>query len=690
MEKKFKPVPDMECLRYKGTAEKPDIKIFVSHRIDLDSETINNPLYIPVRCGAVFDERENAQMLGDDTGDNISGKRLTLNEFCVMYWAWKNVKADYYGLCHYRRYLNFSDEEFPTDAFGNILENYISNSVIEKYGLTEQKIRSQLENADIICSKPLDVRTFPGNYKNVKEQYSKVAPYLFESDIEILEQTISDIFPDYSEAARKYLYGYEGVFCNLFIMKKSLFFSYCEWFFKVTDILFQKIDMSNYSQEGRRSVAHLGERLFGIYLTYLKDKKIKQKFLQQIFFIKPEQIEYPKPVFSENAVTVAITSSNVYVPYLSVLLQSILENSSGQYQYDIVILSNGVTAENKTILAKQISCSNFSIRFVEVESYLDKQDLFVWGHFTKMTYARLAALDLFKNYAKLLYLDCDIVVNDDIAKLFYTDISNSYLAAVKDTVMSGWTNGLSEIETSAAKSLNLEKLQNYFNAGVLLFNIKEFSKDYTSNDLFETACKHKFRWVDQDTLNKVCEGKVHFLDNTWNFMTHCYARIQDLPEFYAPLKVWENYKKTDLSPGVIHYAGNVLPPNAPEVNHFWDFWQYARKTPFYEHLLRKMIWEPILGRIEAIERGRANSFPSQEPHKNFPHRVADVLFPKYSTRRFILKKLFSRKSLVYRLARKIYRALKELYNRRGGVNKYTEISPLVAGFGSESKEKIAA
>ena len=100
MEKKtFKPVPDVECLKYHGTPEKPDIKIFVSHRIDLDSETIDNPLYIPVRCGAVYDERQNVDMLGDDTGDNISDRKFGLCELTVQYWAWKNIRADYYGFC---------------------------------------------------------------------------------------------------------------------------------------------------------------------------------------------------------------------------------------------------------------------------------------------------------------------------------------------------------------------------------------------------------------------------------------------------------------------------------------------------------------------------------------------------------------------------------------------------------------
>ena len=89
--------------------KKKDIKIFVSHRIDLDSETIDNPLFVPVRCGAVFDKRENVTMLGDNTGDNISEKRMSFCELTVQYWAWKNVEADYYGLCHYRRYFSFSD-----------------------------------------------------------------------------------------------------------------------------------------------------------------------------------------------------------------------------------------------------------------------------------------------------------------------------------------------------------------------------------------------------------------------------------------------------------------------------------------------------------------------------------------------------------------------------------------------------
>ena len=123
-----------------------EIKIFVSHRIDLDSNTINCPLYVPIRCGAIYDKRNDITMIGDDTGDNISEKRLSFCELTVQYWAWKNVQADYYGLCHYRRYLSFSDYADGIDIHGRITEKYIGEDFEKKYGIDEKKIK-------IVCEK---------------------------------------------------------------------------------------------------------------------------------------------------------------------------------------------------------------------------------------------------------------------------------------------------------------------------------------------------------------------------------------------------------------------------------------------------------------------------------------------------------------------------------------------------------
>ena len=172
-EKQYKPVPDVECLKYHGTPDKPDIKIFVSHRIDLDSETIDNPLYIPVRCGAVYDEREGVTMLGDDTGDNISEKRESFCELTVLYWAWKNVKADYYGLCHYRRYISFADKSYrpKNDKSGFYTADRLNEKNIKKFQLNNtNKIVSEISKFDFVTTPYEDIYySWDGRHKSMYE-----------------------------------------------------------------------------------------------------------------------------------------------------------------------------------------------------------------------------------------------------------------------------------------------------------------------------------------------------------------------------------------------------------------------------------------------------------------------------------------------------------------------------------------
>ena len=87
-----------------------NVKIFVSRRIDLDSFELNSNLYCQVECGSIYRKKKvgSNQILKDCDGINISEKRQSLGELTVQYWAWKNFNLDYYGLCHYRRFLAFA------------------------------------------------------------------------------------------------------------------------------------------------------------------------------------------------------------------------------------------------------------------------------------------------------------------------------------------------------------------------------------------------------------------------------------------------------------------------------------------------------------------------------------------------------------------------------------------------------
>lgn len=286
MKKQFKPVPDVEELKYHGTKDKPDIKIFVSHRIDLDSETVNNPLYIPVRCGAVYDKRENVEMLGDDTGINISEKRNSFCECTVHYWAWKNVKADYYGLCHYRRYIGFSSDKFPTSSFehnnGCVSEEFLDAESIRKFGLDEKSMREEIEKYDVIAIEPINI----GDQNNY--DIMKLSPdYHNMDDVDIVIDLIEKKYPDMINAVEKYMRHTNKCYLyNCWILTKEIFCNYSEWLFTILNDVEKTIDNSNYSQQKFRTPGTLAERLWGIYLTFLEDQKKYRIGRKQLVFSK--------------------------------------------------------------------------------------------------------------------------------------------------------------------------------------------------------------------------------------------------------------------------------------------------------------------------------------------------------------------------------------------------------------------
>ena len=276
--------------------KKPDIKIFVSHRIDLDSETIDNPLYVNVRCGAVFDKRENVDMLGDNTGDNISEKRESFSELTVMYWAWKNVEADYYGLFHYRRYFSFSGEKpKEVNVAGLYCEKYLSNKSINKYQLNNIEIMTNMiSQYDGIYMEPVDVQkvlTPKGYKKNVKDHFISYDVFIEAKYIDLALEYIKEKYPKIYPYAINYLNKPKHIGYNVFILKKELFFEYCTFLFDILNHNEKKtlIDSEYYCPLQYRSPAFLAELLNGIYATYLMEKQYKIKSLPLIFFNNTEK-----------------------------------------------------------------------------------------------------------------------------------------------------------------------------------------------------------------------------------------------------------------------------------------------------------------------------------------------------------------------------------------------------------------
>lgn len=266
------------------------IKIFVSHRIDIDSELVSNPLYVPVRCGAVFDTENLMSIQGDNTGDNISGKRLSFCEFTVQYWAWKNVKADYYGLCHYRRYLSFSERKFKTNEFNMVQGVALTPASKKRYGLLNApEMEQMISKYDIIVSEYANVRKIPtpkGKRDSVSQMWNAYVGEFFEqSSLDLMFQLIDRMAPQYSDSAREYFAGNLHRGYNCYVLKKELFDRLCEFQFPIMFEVERRLDTTGYTQTMLRTPAFIGEMLYGIFIYHVTTyEQWKMKELQLVFF----------------------------------------------------------------------------------------------------------------------------------------------------------------------------------------------------------------------------------------------------------------------------------------------------------------------------------------------------------------------------------------------------------------------
>lgn len=283
-----KPVPNRPELAYRGTPDHPDIKIFVSHRIDMDHvATVDGPVHIPVRCGAVYDTHEHVEMLGDDTGDHISEKRGSFCELTVQYWAWKNVEADYYGLCHYRRYFSFSPKTYRTNGTAQIVESMLHDHTIRKYHLAdEERIIEEVSPYDIILHTESDVTQYDTHPTSVWDLWEKYHDMLIKKEtLNLLMEIIAEKAPDYYDSAKDYFAQKKFRGCNCYIMKKAVFQELCEFEFPILFELEKRLDTTGYSQQLLRTPAYMGEILGDIFMwKAIHEGKYRVSERQLVFF----------------------------------------------------------------------------------------------------------------------------------------------------------------------------------------------------------------------------------------------------------------------------------------------------------------------------------------------------------------------------------------------------------------------
>lgn len=615
-----------------------DAKIKILIACHKPSDYIKNEILTPIQVGTETSTVRLPNMLHDSDGDNISSKNPFYCELTAQYWAWKNLDENYYGLFHYRRYFSFKPISEPYDRWGNLVTDFIDESVIEKYGLDPKTIQQITEKYDVILPERKDILKMPNMGQNMREQYLG-SGYLHEHDLDLLLEILAERYPQFIPYAELYFGGHTTYLNNMFIMKRDLFLSYSSWLFDILDAFFERADMHDYSIEALRTPGHLAERLLNIYCLYLQDQK-KYSFceLQTVVFSCTDPLPDYRPAFEQNNTAIALSANNYYTPYLGALLESIKYHSSPSNNYDILVMHRDISFSNQVTLQSIFAdCQNISLRFIDIRRFERSfRRLFLRGHFVVETYFRLLMPELLACYSKVLYLDSDLVVQADLAELYHVDVADYLLAACRDADTAGLYNGFEPQKKAYMDNvLKIREPYKYFQAGVLLFNLDAFRHTYTTDYMLQFAASNQWELLDQDVLNYLAQGRVKYVDMSWNLMTDWRGiRISEIIN-RAPKYLQDEYKEARQHPKIIHYAGPDKPWQNPGSDYAETFWCYARKSPFYE---------------VALSRLAAQIAYSVQPKQPMPFRtrlknkiksillpVVNFLFPKFTKRREILK-----------------------------------------------------
>jgi lipopolysaccharide biosynthesis glycosyltransferase len=273
-----------------------------------------------------------------------------------------------------------------------------------------------------------------------------------------------------------------------------------------------------------------------------------------------------QPAFSWNNTPIVLSSDEGYALHAGVVVKSIIDSSSPEKNYDIIIFDGGISDISKRhVLSLADARENISLRFIDIDHFLRKFDsnifkLNVTAHFTKVTFYRLFIPEILRNYTRVVYLDCDLVVKTDIAELYNIDLDGKLLGAAKDYGMEIIRAEFSSFYSNYLEStLALRAPSSYFNAGVLVFDIKRsLERDLTRRCIEKLVEIERPVFADQCVLNSVCQDDFHCIKLSWNFTVNNLllkkAALFDLPgDTY--LKIMEAYR----APDIIHYSSEAKP-----------------------------------------------------------------------------------------------------------------------------------
>ena len=290
-------------------------------------------------------------------------------------------------------------------------------------------------------------------------------------------------------------------------------------------------------------------------------------------------------------IPIVLATDKKYIAPTYITIYSMLKNKliDERTRYDIYILASGsVSDEEKKMLSFfQYGRSDVKVEFIDMENQFQNINTHS-SYITSATYYRLKLPDLLPDTDICLYLDTDIIVCSDLTDLFgyAKDMDDKYYIA-----------GVKELPSCIFhySMIGLPDPMHYFNAGVILMNLKMFRDNNLCDTLLKEA-EQEYLYHDQDILNKVCFGKVLFLPVKYNKMIKYYYNFDNHESLIEEAQSYffeYGYDDAVNRPVIIHFCSPVKPwwGTKDICTELW--WEYYDEIP---EDIKHNLFKPFLKR----------------------------------------------------------------------------------------------
>jgi lipopolysaccharide biosynthesis glycosyltransferase len=266
---------------------------------------------------------------------------------------------------------------------------------------------------------------------------------------------------------------------------------------------------------------------------------------------------------NDDSIHVFASCDERYAPHLCTMFLSLLSNTEVPGRVKLYVADGGISGTTRETLDDVVHGLGAQLVWLFLDNAYDDFPTERW--LTRAAYFRLSIPELLSaEIGKVLYLDCDLVVQGDVSDIWKTDIRDHCLGAVEN--ISDRTFRKSGVRQS-----------DYFNSGVMLLNLDQWRKGRVSEQVRAELVGSRAKCTnDQDALNRVLHQRWKRLPLRWNMQSGMYRPHKQLEQYGVGEKV-----EALFNPAIVHYVGWSKPWTYLSYHPLDDlYWKYRDQTPW--------------------------------------------------------------------------------------------------------------